>query len=58
MTERKTYGEAINDPTDPLRIAADRSDKDRAAVLAELAAQGITGEAAWLKIFAEGLLSA
>jgi hypothetical protein len=56
MTQSKTYGEAISDPGNPLRIAVDQSDSEREKVLAELAAQGITGETAWMKIIAEGLL--
>jgi len=51
-----TYGEAINDPSTRLFQEAERCKRDREAVLAMLAKQGITGEAAWRKILAEGLL--
>lgn len=42
-----TYGEAISDPSTALGGIAARLKADRAAVLADLASRGITGEDAW-----------
>jgi hypothetical protein len=56
MTTAKTYGEAVQDPRTKLGAAVVSGERDRETVLADLANQGITGEAAWAKIIAEGLL--